>query len=161
MQPFFDRDRTVVIKKIPAKLPLVNVDPLQIRRVYENIIANALDTQSFGITFNSSSRTKSLEKRCSALWGSPHCSDTEAQPPKEADRRLRRLEAFASPSEPSQKAMAQSAVQEAVAELQQTRIVGFIVLLAMMEKEYRHNNTLNCLICIPARLVTNNLSVRV
>ena len=49
MQPFFDRDRTVVIKNLPAKLPLVNIDPLQIRRVYENIIANALEHNRSGL----------------------------------------------------------------------------------------------------------------
>ena len=49
MQPFLDRDRAVVTKKIPAKLPLVNIDPLQIRRVYENIIANALEHNQSGL----------------------------------------------------------------------------------------------------------------
>lgn len=49
MQPFFERDRAVVTTKIPAKLPLVNIDPLQIRRVYENIIANALEHNQTGL----------------------------------------------------------------------------------------------------------------
>ena len=49
MQPFFARDRAVVTKKIPAKLPLVNIDPLQIRRIYENIIANALEYNQSGL----------------------------------------------------------------------------------------------------------------
>ena len=49
MQPFFARDRAVVTKKIPAQLPLVNIDPLQIRRVYENIIVNALEYNQSGL----------------------------------------------------------------------------------------------------------------
>ena len=49
MQPFFARNRAVVTKKIPAQLPLVNIDPLQIRRVYENIIANALEYNRSGL----------------------------------------------------------------------------------------------------------------
>ena len=36
-------------KKIPAQLPLTNIDPLQIRRVYENIIANALEHNRSGL----------------------------------------------------------------------------------------------------------------
>ena len=49
MQPLLDRQRVTTTRKIPAKLPLVNIDPLQIRRVYENLIANALEYNRAGL----------------------------------------------------------------------------------------------------------------
>ena len=49
MQPFLHRDRAIVTKKIPAKFPLVNIDPLHVRRVYENLIANALEYNQPGL----------------------------------------------------------------------------------------------------------------
>ncbi|MGL6338702.1 MAG: sensor histidine kinase [Waterburya sp.] len=49
MQPFLDQQQATITKKIPAKLPLVNIDPLQIIRVYENLIANALEYNRPGL----------------------------------------------------------------------------------------------------------------
>jgi signal transduction histidine kinase len=49
MQPFLDQQQATITKKIAAKLPLVNIDPLQIRRVYENLIANALEYNRPGL----------------------------------------------------------------------------------------------------------------
>jgi signal transduction histidine kinase len=49
MQPFLDQQQATITKNIAAKLPLVNIDPLQIRRVYENLIANALEYNRPGL----------------------------------------------------------------------------------------------------------------
>ena len=49
MQPFLDRQQAIVTKKIPAEFPLVDIDPLQIRRVYKNLIANALEYNQPGL----------------------------------------------------------------------------------------------------------------
>ena len=49
MQPFLDSKNAIITIKIPKKLPLVNIDPLQIRRVYDNLIANALEYNQLGL----------------------------------------------------------------------------------------------------------------
>ena len=49
MQPLLARQRVTTTTKIPVKLPLVNIDPLQVRRVYENLIANALEYNRAGL----------------------------------------------------------------------------------------------------------------
>lgn len=49
MQPFLDRQQATINKKVLAKLPLVNIDPLQVRRVYENLISNALEYNRAGL----------------------------------------------------------------------------------------------------------------
>lgn len=49
MQPFLEKERAVAIEKFSTELPLVNIDPLQIRRVYENLIANALEHNRSGL----------------------------------------------------------------------------------------------------------------
>lgn len=49
MQPFIEREKATVTKLIPTKIPLVNIDPLQVRRVYENLIANALEHNRSGL----------------------------------------------------------------------------------------------------------------
>ncbi|NJP08709.1 MAG: HAMP domain-containing histidine kinase [Leptolyngbyaceae cyanobacterium RU_5_1] len=41
-QPFFQQVKTSVHQTISPDLPLINADPLQLRRVYENLISNAL-----------------------------------------------------------------------------------------------------------------------
>jgi signal transduction histidine kinase len=41
-QPFFQQAKTTSTQDLPPALPLVNVDPLHLRRVYENLISNAL-----------------------------------------------------------------------------------------------------------------------
>lgn len=49
LQPFLDRQQATVTNKISTRLPLVNIDPLQIRRVYENLITNALEYNQPGL----------------------------------------------------------------------------------------------------------------
>ncbi len=41
-QPFFEQAKTTLTQVIPSNLPLVNADSLHLRRVYENLISNAL-----------------------------------------------------------------------------------------------------------------------
>jgi len=48
-QPFFQQERTVVKNIILHDLPSINIDPLQFRRVYENLIANALKYNRTGL----------------------------------------------------------------------------------------------------------------
>lgn len=50
LQPMFDKERTIVQNTIPEDLPLVKVDPLQLARVYQNLLANALKHNPPGLT---------------------------------------------------------------------------------------------------------------
>ena len=49
MKPFLDSKNASITKKIPKKLPFVNIDPLQVRRVYDNLIANAIEYNRSGL----------------------------------------------------------------------------------------------------------------
>jgi signal transduction histidine kinase len=49
-QPMFDKENTTLNHHISASLPLVAVDPLQLTRVYQNLIANALKHNPPGLT---------------------------------------------------------------------------------------------------------------
>ena len=49
MQPLLVRQQATIAKTIPTELPLANIDPLQIRRVYENLINNALEYNRSGL----------------------------------------------------------------------------------------------------------------
>jgi signal transduction histidine kinase len=41
-QPFFQQAKTTLVNHISSELPQINCDPLHLRRVYENLISNAL-----------------------------------------------------------------------------------------------------------------------
>jgi signal transduction histidine kinase len=49
-QPFFEQHRAIVQIHMAPDLPLVDIDPLQVRRVYENLLSNALNHNSAGLT---------------------------------------------------------------------------------------------------------------
>ena len=49
MQPLLARQEVTTTIKTSAKLPLANIDPLQIRRIYENLIANAIEYNRAGL----------------------------------------------------------------------------------------------------------------
>lgn len=49
-QPFFEQHRAIAQVNLPPDLPPVDIDPLQVRRVYENLIANALNYNPPGLT---------------------------------------------------------------------------------------------------------------
>ncbi|WP_332997036.1 sensor histidine kinase [Scytonema sp. PRP1] len=53
-QPFFGQAQTTLTQVISPDLPLVNADPLHLRRVYENLISNALryNRPGFHLTFS-------------------------------------------------------------------------------------------------------------
>ncbi|OYQ64461.1 hypothetical protein B9G53_11610 [Pseudanabaena sp. SR411] len=66
-QPFFQQERTIVKNIIPHDLPIIHIDPLQFRRVYENLISNALKYNRTGLqitlaaeTFESKRQPKKL-----------------------------------------------------------------------------------------------------
>jgi len=48
-QPFLDQHQATVSVNLPQDLPLVEIDSLQIRRVYENLISNALNCNPPGL----------------------------------------------------------------------------------------------------------------
>ncbi|QLL29830.1 GAF domain-containing protein [Thermosynechococcus sichuanensis E542] len=50
LQPLLEKNKATVKLNIPPTLPLVPVDPIQLRRVYENLITNALKHNPPGIT---------------------------------------------------------------------------------------------------------------
>lgn len=49
LQPMLERDQAELDNRIPADLPLVSVDPLQLGRVYQNLLANALKHNPSGL----------------------------------------------------------------------------------------------------------------
>jgi signal transduction histidine kinase len=49
-QPFFEQHRAIVQVNLPPDLPSVDIDPLQVRRVYENLLSNALNHNPAGLT---------------------------------------------------------------------------------------------------------------
>ena len=49
IKPFLDSKNATITKNLPKKLPLVNIDPLQVRRVYDNLIANAIEYNRSGL----------------------------------------------------------------------------------------------------------------
>ncbi|HLP89530.1 MAG TPA: HAMP domain-containing sensor histidine kinase [Nostocaceae cyanobacterium] len=51
-QPFFQQAKTTISQNISSGLPLVNADPLHLRRVYENLISNALKYNRPGLNLN-------------------------------------------------------------------------------------------------------------
>jgi signal transduction histidine kinase len=50
--PFFQQAKTTISYHIDPNLPLVNVDPLHLRRVYENLISNTLKYNRPGLHLN-------------------------------------------------------------------------------------------------------------
>ena len=49
IEPILNSKNATITRKIPKKLSLVNIDPLQIRRVYDNLIANAIEYNQPGL----------------------------------------------------------------------------------------------------------------
>lgn len=50
LQPMLEKEKAHLDNQIPADLPLVQVDPLQLGRVYQNLLANALKHNPNGLT---------------------------------------------------------------------------------------------------------------
>ncbi|MBW4601958.1 MAG: HAMP domain-containing histidine kinase [Calothrix sp. FI2-JRJ7] len=62
-QPFFEQSKTTITQLIPADLPFVNADALHLRRVYENLISNALHYNRAGLTMTFSAEVVKQERR--------------------------------------------------------------------------------------------------
>ncbi|MEW6498279.1 MAG: HAMP domain-containing sensor histidine kinase, partial [Cyanobacteriota bacterium] len=50
LQPILTKEQTTLTNLIPPDIPLVNADPLQLSRVYQNLIANALNHNPPGLS---------------------------------------------------------------------------------------------------------------
>ncbi|WP_416674925.1 ATP-binding protein [Egbenema bharatensis] len=50
LQPILERDNATLINQIPADLPPIEGDPLQLTRVYQNLVANALKHNPPGLS---------------------------------------------------------------------------------------------------------------
>lgn len=49
LEPLVNKNRATLCNQVPADLPLVNADPVQLRRVFENLITNALNHNPPGV----------------------------------------------------------------------------------------------------------------
>lgn len=49
-QPFFEQHQATLQVNLPPDLPPVDIDPFQVRRVYENLLSNALSYNPAGLT---------------------------------------------------------------------------------------------------------------
>ncbi len=65
LQPLIEREEALLENLIPNDLPRLNVDPLQIARVYQNLIANALKHNPPGVTLKLNAQPVSGWMNCS------------------------------------------------------------------------------------------------
>jgi len=49
LEPLVEKNRATLHNQVPPDLPLVNADPLQLRRVFENLVTNALNHNPPGV----------------------------------------------------------------------------------------------------------------
>ncbi|MGQ4645985.1 ATP-binding protein [Lyngbya aestuarii] len=64
MQPFLDQVKANVSQHIATELPLLKVDSLQLRRVYENLISNALQYNRPGLNLTLDAQLEGKWMRC-------------------------------------------------------------------------------------------------
>ena len=64
LQPILDKERANLDNRIPADLPLIDADALQISRVYQNLIANALKHNPPGLTLMLEAHLEGDRLRC-------------------------------------------------------------------------------------------------
>lgn len=64
LQPILERDHTILRNQIPADLPPIKSDPLQLGRVYQNLIANALKHNPPGLTLTLNAQLEDHWVRC-------------------------------------------------------------------------------------------------
>jgi signal transduction histidine kinase len=74
-QPFFQQECTVVKNIIPHELPSINVDPLQFRRVYENLISNALKYNRTGLQLTLDAEIFESKRKQTKLLGKSKTSE--------------------------------------------------------------------------------------
>ncbi|MBD3882804.1 sensor histidine kinase [Phormidium tenue FACHB-886] len=65
LQPILDKEGTQLENRVSPELPLVKVDPLQLTRVYQNLIANALKHNPPGLTLILDAQQEGDHLRCS------------------------------------------------------------------------------------------------
>jgi signal transduction histidine kinase len=64
LQPMMLKEQTQLENRIPADLPLVQVDPLQLARVYQNLLANALKHNPSGLTITLEAQLQNQQIYC-------------------------------------------------------------------------------------------------
>ncbi len=64
LQPMLAQGQVTLTNRIPDDLPLVNADPLQLLRVYQNLIANALNHNPPGLSLTLDAKTEGDWIRC-------------------------------------------------------------------------------------------------
>jgi PAS domain S-box-containing protein len=65
LTPFLTQQQAQLINRVPATLPLVEADPTQIQRVFENLLTNALQHNAPGLQMTLSAVVEQDEIRCS------------------------------------------------------------------------------------------------
>lgn len=64
LQPMMEQEKTQLVKHIPTDLPLVEVDPLQLTRVYQNLLANALKHNPPGLRIELTAKQEGNHIHC-------------------------------------------------------------------------------------------------
>ena len=67
LQPILTKEQATLINLIPNKLSLVNADPLQLSRVYQNLIANALNHNPPGLNIKLDAKLEGDWVRCTVM----------------------------------------------------------------------------------------------
>lgn len=64
LEPLVQQNQATLVNRVPADLPLVNADPVQLRRVFENLITNALNHNPPAITITIRATVEDAWIRC-------------------------------------------------------------------------------------------------
>lgn len=67
LQPMLERDRVSVRNEIDPTLPVIQADPLQLARVYQNLVANALKHNPPGLTLTFTATVEGNTVRCAVI----------------------------------------------------------------------------------------------
>jgi PAS domain S-box-containing protein len=57
-EPLVVKNQVTLLNRVPADLPMINADPAQLRRVYENLLSNAFNHNPPGITLTLDAQVK-------------------------------------------------------------------------------------------------------
>ena len=64
LEPLMQQNKATLTNQVPTDLPLVTADPVQLRRVFENLMTNALNHNPRGITITIEARVENDWLRC-------------------------------------------------------------------------------------------------
>lgn len=64
LEPLMEQNQATLTNQVPSDLPLVNADPVQLRRVFENLMTNALNHNPRGITITIDAKVEDDWLRC-------------------------------------------------------------------------------------------------